>query len=121
MRSHFFIVPLAFALTACVPPPMYQWGDYENGLLKSYQDPNQTEALRVDLENHIKELESRQQKIAPGLYAELGTLYFQKGDSDTAKLYYSKELVAWPESRGLMTAMIQTIERRQQAPVKANQ
>lgn len=121
MRKIFFLIPLALTLTACVPPPMYQWGDYENGLLRSYQNPNQVEALRINLENHVKELESHQQKVAPGLYAELGTLYFQKGDSVTAKLYYSKEHAAWPESRGLMSAMIQTIERRKQQPIKDTQ
>lgn len=118
MRRCLLVFPLAMLLTACVQPPMYQWGNYENGLYKSYQDPNQIEALRIDLESHINELESRQQKIAPGLYAELGTLYFQKGDSDTAKRYYAKERDAWPESRGFMTAMIETIERRQQPPAK---
>lgn len=118
MRFWLLFSTLVLVLTACVQPPMYQWGGYENGLYKSYHDPNQVEALRIDLENHINDLESQQQKVAPGLYAELGTLYFQKGDSDAAKRYYAKERDAWPESRGFMTAMIETIERRQQPPAK---
>jgi hypothetical protein len=118
VRTYILALFIVTTLSACVPPSMYQWGNYENGLYKSYQDPNQTEALRIDLESHIKDLESLQQKIPPGLCAELGTLYFQKGDSNTAKFYYAKERDTWPESRGLMTSMIQNIERRQKPPEK---
>jgi len=73
------------------------------------------EAMRINLEAHIGAMEKSNQKVAPGLYAELGTLYLQTGSSDLAISYYTKERSAWPESRTLMTALIQNIERRQQA------
>ena len=73
------------------------------------------DALRINLEAHIGAIEKSNQKVAPGLYAELGTLYLQMGSSDRAITYYTKERAAWPESSTLMTAMIENINRRQQA------
>lgn len=109
------IAALAAALTGCVTPGKYQWGGYEQGLYASYKDPAKVEELRIRLEALIAEMERSGQKVAPGLYAELGTLYLQAGSADKAIPLYTKERDTWPESRGLMTAMIQNLERRQQA------
>lgn len=101
-----------FVLTGCASPGLYSWGEYERGLYSAYKDPGEVEALRLKLEAHIAAMETVQQKVAPGLYAELGTLYYQKGDTDKAKYYYTKEYDAWPESRGLMNALKSNMERR---------
>lgn len=106
---------LTMALTGCAAPRVYQWGGYEYGLYASYKDPTQIESLRVNLETLIAEMERTKQKVAPGLYAELGTLYLQAGATDKAVVLYGKERDAWPESRGLMTTMIKNIEKRQLA------
>ncbi len=114
------LVVLMLALTGCATTSgLYQWGGYEQGLYAAYKDPTQVEALRVKLETHIAEAGKNGRKVAPGLYAELGTLYLQRGDSDKARTLYAQERDAWPESRGLMTAMIQNLERRQQAKQEA--
>jgi hypothetical protein len=113
------IVTLVLALTGCATPGLYQWGGYEQGLYTAYKDPSQVENLRVKLEAHVAEMERSGQKVAPGLYAELGTLYLQSGASDKAVVFYTKERDAWPESRGLMSALIQNLERRQQAKLEA--
>ena len=102
-------------LGGCVPPSLYQWGGYDQALYAGYKDPTKMEAMRLKLEAHIAEMEKSGQKVAPGLYAELGTLYLQAGSSDKAIIMYSRERDTWPESRVLMTAMIQNLERRQQA------
>ena len=57
-------------------------------------------------------MEQSQQKIAPGLYAELGTLYLQAGDSTKAVAMYAKEREAWPESRYLMDSLINNVAKR---------
>jgi hypothetical protein len=105
-------ITLLATLTGCAQTGLYQWGGYEQKLYASYKDPTQIEKLRVSLEEHIADMESSGKKVAPGLYAELGTIYLQTGSSEKAIAMYSKERTAWPESRGLMTAMIQNIERR---------
>ncbi len=71
------------------------------------------EAMRLKLESLISEMEAGKQRVAPGLYAELGTLYLQAGSTGKAIDLYSRERASWPESAGLMTAMIQNLERRQ--------
>lgn len=115
MLQLLWALPIVVALGGCVTPSLYQWGGYEEALYAGYKDPTKVEALRLKLEAHIAEMEKSAQKVAPGLYAELGTLYLQTGSSDKAIAMYSRERDTWPESKGLMTTMIQNLERRQQA------
>lgn len=110
-----FTLTLALLVSGCVSPTLYNWGGYDQALYASYKDPVKTDELRLKLEAHIAAMEKSNQRVAPGLYAELGTLYLQAGSSAKASALYSKERNAWPESKNLMTAMIQNIERRELA------
>jgi hypothetical protein len=114
--SRLLILTLAsIALTGCAvkQPLLYSWGNYDQMLYESYKDPTRANALRVELETRISGSEQQRQKIPPGLYAELGTIYLQGGDSNKAIDLYKKESAAWPESRGIMNAMIRSLEGRQ--------
>ena len=111
-----FTLFVCLLLSACATQRSYQWGDYENDLYSSYKDADKTEALRLNLDAKIKQLEQSNVKVAPGLYAELGTLYLQKGEPETAKLFYGKERDAWPESSQLMEALMKNIERLKKTP-----
>jgi len=108
---------VALLLGACASssPGLYQWGSYDADLYSTYKNPNQVIALRKNLEAHVAAMESSRRRVAPGLYAELGTLHLQANDLDKAILYYSHERAFWPESNGLMTAMIDNIRRRKEA------
>lgn len=106
-------VMFVVGVSGCVAPGLYQWGGYERDLYGAYKDPAKMEALRLNLETQTNLMEGSGQKVAPGLYAELGTLYLQSGSSDKAIAMYKKEREAWPESKGLMTTMIENLERRQ--------
>jgi hypothetical protein len=107
------LVVAALALGGCATqPPIYQWGNYETLLYAAYKSPDRTEALRGGLEVHIAAMERTKAPIAPGLYAELGTLYLQTGDSAKAVSLYEKERTAWPESKQLMDSLIKTISGR---------
>lgn len=88
-------------------------------LYQGYKDPNNMEVMRVSLEKHISSVEQSKQKVAPGLYAELGTLYLQQGNTGKAVDLYSKERDSWPESKGLMNAMIDNVSRRDQSAKEA--
>lgn len=117
------ILLAALSLTACATPKrpigLYQWGGYDQMLYQGYQDPSHMETMRAELEAHIRSLEANQGRVAPGLYAELGTLYLQSGNTGRAIALYKSERDAWPESKGLMDAMIQNLERRQVSAGKA--
>jgi hypothetical protein len=102
-------------LTGCAAPGLYQWGGYDQALYAGYKDTTKMEALRTKLETHVGEMEKSKAKVAPGLYAELGTLYLQAGASQKAIDLYTKERDTWPESRVLMTSLIQNLERKQAA------
>ena len=91
----------------------YQWNDYDKALYEAYKDPTKVEALRIRLEETTTSLESRGQKVPPGMYAELGTLYLEEGSVEKAKIYYGKEREAWPESKTLMDALINNLDSRQ--------
>lgn len=88
-------------------------------LYRSYKDPERVLELRQGLELHVGKMEQSQQRIAPGLYAELGTLYMQSGDPARAAAMFAKERGAWPESRALMEALIKSIENRSNTKVEA--
>ncbi|HEX4583469.1 MAG TPA: DUF4810 domain-containing protein [Burkholderiaceae bacterium] len=111
-------VVLALAGCANQQHDRYDWAGYDQLLYQGYKDPSQMEAMRVALETAIGRLEQQNLKVAPGLYAELGTLYYQKGDSPKAVVLYEKERATWPESKGLMDSLISNINRRPQSPPK---
>ena len=106
-------------LTGCVTTRQYQWGSYENDLYAAYKEPARSERLTLGLQSLIGELEASKQKVPPGIYAELGTLYYQAGKLDDARALYEKESTTWPESKGLMAALIQSIDRQKDKPVAA--
>lgn len=107
------IALVLLATTGCANrTALYQWGGYEDMLFQSYKNPDKSAEFLSGLEKHVMKMEQSQQKIAPGLYAELGTLYLQAGDSIKAVALYTKEKNAWPESAGLMNSLIENIGKR---------
>lgn len=118
---YLLIVLVALVLGGCATTSsLYQWGGYESKLYAGYKDQTKMEELKVGLETHIAAMDKSGQKVAPGLFAELGTLYLQSGDSVKARGLYAREREAWPESKGLMDAMIKNLERQALARAEAN-
>jgi len=115
------VLLISTGLAGCAAPGAYDWGGYDQMLYQSYKDPSKSEAMRVGIETHIAALESRGGLVAPGLYAELGTLYLERGETDRAIDLYAKERDAWPESKYLMDAMIVSLERRRTSLPEAAQ
>ena len=91
---------------------LYSWGGYDGLLYQQYKDTTKASEMRTQLEAHVAQLEKNKQKVAPGIYAEIGTLYLQANDRTKAIDYYQREATAWPESEGMMNAMVGTLNRR---------
>jgi hypothetical protein len=109
------LIALASLCLAGCANKLYQWGDhggFDSKLYQSYNNPEKALEFRQGLELHINKLEASKQKVAPGLYAELGTLHLQAGDASKAVAMYNKERDAWPESRVLMDALINNVTKR---------
>lgn len=107
---------MTFALlivTGCATPTMYDWGPYEQALYKSYKDSSALAEFKASLEAQIASAKSSERKLPPGIYAELGTLYLQEGDTANAIEMYKLERDAWFESKGLMDALIASLESAQ--------
>lgn len=112
-------ISLLLAMTAAVflsgcanRNQLYSWGGYDGMLYQQYKDPTKAVEMRTQLEVHVTQLEKNMQKVPPGIYAEIGTLYLQTNDRKKSIDYYQREAVAWPESAGMMKAMIATLSRR---------
>lgn len=111
MKTLLLAAVVLVVLPGCAAKGQYDWNNYDAGLYRYYKDPTSAEAFRTSMETHLKTLEAKGLRPAPGLYAELGTLYLERGDRPTALTYYGKERDAWPESRHLMDAMVSTMQR----------
>lgn len=106
------IVLLGAAAGGCATPGQYEWNQYDQRLYDYYKTPTSADAFVSGMEPHVQKLEASGKRPPPGMYAELGTFYLKRGDTKTASLYYGKEMVAWPESKGLMTALITNINKQ---------
>ncbi|QNP47262.1 DUF4810 domain-containing protein [Diaphorobacter aerolatus] len=107
---------LALATGCASESGLYQWGGYDTALYSAYKNPGNVVTLQTKLEQHIAAMGTARQKVAPGLHAELGSLYLQAGRNDEAIAQYRLERALWPESQTLMDALIQTLENRNKKP-----
>ena len=104
---------LALVSTGCATHTgLYDWGGYDGVLYQAYKQPGEAGAQMQKLETHIRNLEQHKRKVAPGLYADLGTMYLQAGNREKALENYRRERAEWPESATLMDAMIKNFEAR---------
>lgn len=107
------VLAVGLLLTGCATNNnLYNWGGYDGLLYQAYKEPGQAAEQMQKLEAHIRALEQGKQKVAPGLYADLGTLYLQAGDREKALANFRKERDEWPESITLMDAMIKNLGSR---------
>ena len=92
------------SLCACATPPRFEYGSYEGSLYAYYKKPETRERFRESLEKAIEKGE-KEDRLAPGLYAELGYLHLQEGDEATAMAMFEREAAAFPESKHFMTTI----------------
>lgn len=111
MKRILFSFAVVALVAGCAAQRSYDWNSYDQRLYDYYKSPNKSEDFIASMEAHVRAVEATGTKPPPGLYAEVGTFYFKKGDAKTASLYYTKEMNAWPESKPFMTALIQNLEK----------
>ncbi|MCG7489088.1 DUF4810 domain-containing protein [Vibrio sp. Of14-4] len=103
---------LLLGLTGCKSTALYDWGEYDENLYEYYHDPIAAKEFPAVLEKHLEQLESKNLRPAPGLYAEVGTFKLKSGDTKEAIAFYKKEASTWPESAPLMDALVKNLERQ---------
>lgn len=110
MKNTLMIAAICVLLSSCASTRLYNWGSYEQDLFNYYEKPETQEQLIAELQENLQKQEAQGNKPAPGLYAELGTLYLEKNDTASAVEFYQKEYEAWPESRPLMQTLLNNLE-----------
>jgi len=94
----------ALYLSGCAAPSMYYWGNYSNTLYHSKKAPSEESALnhQQSLEKIIDESKTRNLRMPPGVYAELGYIFLKQNKSKDAIQYFKLEREIYPESALLM-------------------
>lgn len=93
-------------MTGCVQT-QYQWGAYEKHLYNHYSNSEDKAVYLLGLKEIIEDAESSKGKIPPGIYAEYGYALLDGGKPMEAILFFNKEAELWPESKFLMSKMVQ--------------
>ncbi len=93
-------------------PYLYDWGDYERGNAALLLDHNSSAALTY-YEQTLNELQQRQGRVPPGLFADYGFLLYLRGDYDGAQHNFEREKQLFPEAAPLMDKLIARVRERQ--------
>ncbi|WP_108124051.1 DUF4810 domain-containing protein [Saccharospirillum mangrovi] len=109
MRIGLLLVAPALLLGGCASTQLYNWGNYEEDLFTYYNEPGEQAEVVADHVAFLDKIMARGEKPAPGLLAEAGTFYLQAGNTDKALEYYQLEYDTWPESRALMSSLINNL------------
>lgn len=110
LSSGLMLCATVILLSGC-ESPRYVWNEYHTHLYDYYANTLDEKAYMQVLLDAVDQAAAGQKKVAPGLYAELGTAYRRQGDLMQARRCYAKERECWPESARLMTALIAAVDR----------
>ncbi len=88
-------------IVGCVPPTLYNWGNYSSTLYSYKKDPNDK-----NLTEHKKSLDEivtvsarNGKNVPPGVFAELGFYLIKEGKQSEGEVYFAKEVKLYPESK----------------------
>ncbi len=102
---------LAVILGGCAGPKLYYWGDYSDTLYANRKTPgDETQFVHIqELREIITVSKQRNQRVPPGVYAELGYFYLKTNQSRLAVDYFRQEQQLYPESTVLMERLIKKV------------
>ncbi len=110
----FVIFTTSIFLAGCASQKMYYMGSYSQTLYSL--EKNQTEQAflkhKQELENIITSSELFNMPVAPGIYAELGHMYFKSNNPQEAIKLFQLESRLYPESRCLMDREIKNVKEK---------
>ncbi|MBV7316545.1 DUF4810 domain-containing protein [Shewanella sp. NIFS-20-20] len=97
-------------LTACVQitETGYYWGNYSETYYQYIKSPSEatvTDHL-ASLQDIIHYSAEKGLKVPPGIYAELGYIYAQRGETQQANSMYAKEAELYPESAKFLQGLV---------------
>lgn len=103
-------------LAGCVAAPRFEYGSYEPALYAYYKKPEMADKFEAALQKAIKKGEETD-RLAPGMYAELGYLKLSQGDQAGAVELFRKEAQAFPESEVFMSGVVTRLNHQESEDV----
>mgnify|MGYP006250618781 FL=1 len=113
MSKYVLLAAMVF-LAGCQTTDMYYWGSYENNLYESFKnDGSMTPEEEIDnLQNDIDRAINKDLAIAPGVYLQLGHLYYKVGDYNSARASFEAEKKLFPESSYFSNKLIEQLNNQ---------
>lgn len=103
-----------FLLSGCgSKEPLYNYGDYSQEYYnyKKNMSPETQLELQKAIEQAIENADDgSSDRVAPGMYANLGYIYLKTGNTKLAKQNFIKEKALYPEATHFMDRLIQKID-----------
>ena len=115
------LLALLAALTAgCLgPPPLYDWGIYEEVLWEGYRPESgggDPASQLARLEEDVERIVASGKRVPPGVHAHIGFLRFATGDPAAAREHFLKERELFPESAVFMDGVLARLEGPRELP-----
>jgi len=99
---------LPLALAACTTTQHFDWGRYEDSVLRVTSSPDGFDlGAEIDsLEQQLDETVNANRPVPPGLHAHLGYLHSVAGNGDAARRHFEAEKSLYPESATFMDKLL---------------
>lgn len=101
MRNILLICAMLLALSACktTTDPLYYHGEYNKAVYSYLTGDSTTPQEQIAaLQTIIQDAAAKGKKVAPGIHAHLGLLYFNAGSSVEGEQQFAQEKALFPES-----------------------
>ncbi|MDH3760013.1 MAG: DUF4810 domain-containing protein [Gammaproteobacteria bacterium] len=96
-----------FGVVYAADKRMYYWSGHQRVITSANNTPGKIKSSEAALLKLIKKTDEAGRRVAPGLLAEYGYFFFERGEFDTAIYWFEREIGEWPESAVLMKKMIE--------------
>jgi len=107
-QRSWWLAVLVVGVGCAQTPALYRWGLYEDLLYDMYKSPGKADpATQVaKLREDVAETESTGRRVAPGVHAHLGYMYYLQGNAAAAAEEFRRERELFPESAPLIDGML---------------
>ncbi|MCF0184987.1 MAG: DUF4810 domain-containing protein [Bacteroidaceae bacterium] len=108
-----FALLLIFASCGSSQKELYSWKDYEKNSYAYTKNPSeQTEKELLNTYQKLLDNPGGARKVVPpGICAELGYIYYKKGDKNMAAKYLQQEIELYPESAKFIKRILDAVKQ----------
>jgi len=98
IKHYSLLVPILLLAGCAAPKTAYYWGNYEGTVYQYFEKSSSPDEQAATLEKDIAKANEKNQRIPPGMHAQLGMLYMQTGKESAAISQFQLEKNLFPES-----------------------